>query len=50
MDLSAASNFFQKKDTHFLDYLCYKTKVFLKTATGFCHIKCRFLILTISVL
>ena len=49
MELSTAANFFQQKDTHVLDYLCQQTKVLLKTATGFCHVIGRFLILTTSV-
>ena len=50
MELSTAANFFQQKDTHFLDYLCRQSKVLLKTATGFYYVRGRSLILTTSVL
>ena len=33
MELGTASNFFQEKDTHFVNYLCQYTKVLLKTAS-----------------
>ena len=37
MELNTVANFFQQKDNHLLEYSSQWTKVFLKTATEFCH-------------